>query len=109
MGSRRGDMMRRRDLLQGPGLLAGALALAPALPRQAVGAASADRTDLVVAVGSDITLLDPHFATSASDLGFVFNLYDTLLRRDRSQHILPSLAIEWQLVAATTWDFKLRR
>jgi peptide/nickel transport system substrate-binding protein len=78
------------------------------LPRAAVGATSSDRTNLVIAQGSDITQLDPHFATSASDVGFVFNLYDTLLRIDRDRQIRPSLATGWQIVTGTNWEFKLR-
>ena len=101
-------MIRRRDFLRGSALAGGALALDRALPRPGGATPNADRTNLVIAEGSDITQLDPHYATSASDMGFAFNLYDTLLRRDRDNQIHPALATGWRLGSGTSWEFQLR-
>jgi peptide/nickel transport system substrate-binding protein len=64
--------------------------------------------DLVVGQGTDVSHLDPHYSTSASDVNVYFNLYDNLVMRDESLNLAPGLATSWKLVDAKTWQFKLR-
>jgi peptide/nickel transport system substrate-binding protein len=64
--------------------------------------------DLVIAQGTDVSLLDPHYSTSASDINVFFNLYDNLVMRNESLDLTPGLATSWQLVDENIWQFKLR-
>lgn len=74
--------------------------------RRAQGATSP--SDLVVGEGQDVTGFDPHMSTSGPDTHVSFNLYDTLVRRDPSGNLVPGLAVKWELMAPTTWRFRLR-
>jgi peptide/nickel transport system substrate-binding protein len=62
--------------------------------------------DFVVAQGADVARLDPHFTI---DFCAIFNLYDTLVVRRADNRLHPSLALRWELVTPTTWEFELRR
>jgi peptide/nickel transport system substrate-binding protein len=64
--------------------------------------------DLVIGQGTDVSLLDPHYSTSASDINVFFNLYDNLVMRDENLNLTPGLAASWRLVDDNTWQFKLR-
>src|SRR5919106_4057017 len=64
--------------------------------------------DLVIGQGTDVSLLDPHYSTSASDINVFFNLYDNLVMRDENLNLTSGLATSWKLVDDKTWQFKLR-
>ena len=65
--------------------------------------------DLVIGQGTDVSHLDPHYSTGASDVNVYFNLYDNLVMRDEHLNLAPGLAMSWQLVNDKTWQFKLRQ
>jgi peptide/nickel transport system substrate-binding protein len=69
-----------------------ALALVCGLPVWAVS------RDLVIGQGTDVSHLDPHYSTGASDVNVYFNLYDNLVMRDEHLNLAPGLAMSWQLV-----------
>jgi peptide/nickel transport system substrate-binding protein len=69
----------------------------------------ASARDLVIGQGTDVSLLDPHYSTSASDINVFFNLYDNLVLRDQDLNLTPGLATSWQIVDDKTWQFKLRQ
>ncbi len=96
------DLSRRTLLRKTGGVLASAVGgLAPwALAQEARS------RDLVIAQGTDVARLDPHYST---DLGALFVLYDTLVARRRDHRLYPSLALTWKLVGPTIWEFQLRR
>jgi len=64
--------------------------------------------DLVIGQGTDVSHLDPHYSTSASDVNVFFNLYDNLVLRDEQLNLTPGLATSWKLMDEKTWQFKLR-
>jgi peptide/nickel transport system substrate-binding protein len=64
--------------------------------------------DLVIGQGTDVSHLDPHYSTSASDINVFFNLYDNLGLRDEQLKLTPGLATSWKLIDEKTWQFKLR-
>jgi peptide/nickel transport system substrate-binding protein len=68
----------------------------------------ASARDLVIGQGTDVSLLDPHYSTSASDVNVFFNLYDNLVLRDEKLNLTPGLATSWKLIDDKTWQFKLR-
>ncbi|KAA0969822.1 ABC transporter substrate-binding protein [Aureimonas fodinaquatilis] len=57
--------------------------------------------------GENITM-DPHSTTEFTTVGFLSNIYEGLVRRDREMQIEPALAAEWTLESPTVWRFKLR-
>ncbi len=42
-------------------------------------------------------------------MNVLYNMYDTLVARDRSGKLVPGLAESWQSIDATTWELKLRK
>lgn len=58
---------------------------------------------------TDPQTLDPHAVNSAPVLGFLNNVYEGLVRRDKNMAIEPSLATSWEPLGANGWRFHLRR
>jgi len=56
----------------------------------------------------DITTLDPHANNEGFTNAFLDNIFDTLATRGKDLKVVPSLALSWQAVDATTMRFKLR-
>ena len=84
---------------------------APAAQPTAVTAslkAMADKRNLVVVTGSDITTLDPHMNTAVNNITISFQLFDNLTTRDPDLKLIPQVATEWKTLNDTTWEFKLR-
>lgn len=65
--------------------------------------------DLVIALGADVTSVDPHVLNAAPNNSIGEHVFDTLVRRDARQRFTPGLAESWRTVGDTTWEFKLRR
>jgi peptide/nickel transport system substrate-binding protein len=65
--------------------------------------------DLIIGQGTDVSLLDPHYSTSASDINVFFNLYDNLVLRNEDLDLTPGLATSWKLGDERTWQFTLRQ
>ena len=70
--------------------------------------AAAESTDTTVTVGRpvDVVGLDPGFLTE--DAAVVDNIFDTLVTRDDEENLIPGLALSWEQVEPTRWEFKLR-
>ena len=56
----------------------------------------------------DPTTMDPQARSDLFVSSFDFNMYETLVRRDRNLRLEPALATEWANINPTTWRFKLR-
>jgi len=102
------DVTRRTLLSRAAGLIGGGLVAEALLPRAAAAQATG-KTELIVSQGGDITHLDPHLATTTTNVTVTFNLFDHLVSRHHDGKLHPSLATEWKLVNPTLWQFKLRR
>jgi peptide/nickel transport system substrate-binding protein len=63
----------------------------------------------IIGQGVETQTLDPHGTTETNTLGVIMNIYEALVRRDRTMAIEPALATEWHLINPTTWRFKLRQ
>lgn len=57
---------------------------------------------------SDPQTMDPHAVSSAPVLGFLNNVYEGLVRRDKSMKIEPALATSWEALGTDGWRFNLR-
>ncbi|MEM9523657.1 MAG: ABC transporter substrate-binding protein [Pseudomonadota bacterium] len=59
---------------------------------------------------TDPQTMDPHAVNSAPVLGFLNNIYEGLVRRDKGMRIEPALAESWEPIGAGEgWRFRLRR
>lgn len=60
------------------------------------------------AEATDPQTMDPHAVNSAPVLGFLNNVYEGLVRRNKEMKIEPSLAVSWEALGGDGWRFKLR-
>jgi peptide/nickel transport system substrate-binding protein len=71
-------------------------------------AASAQAADLTIGVATEITSVDPHFHNLGPNNDFALHIFDRLVHQGLNQELKPGLAVSWQPVDDTTWEFKLR-
>lgn len=64
--------------------------------------------DLVLAVLSDASSLDPAGSNDVPSSVVQANIYETLVKRDDENNIIPGLAEEWKDIDEKTYEFKLR-
>ncbi|WP_102108067.1 ABC transporter substrate-binding protein [Oceaniglobus roseus] len=77
-----------------------AIALLAAMPAMA--------EDLVLGLRAGPDSIDPHWSTLGSQAEALRHIYDTLVDVDENLQLKPGLAVSWEAVDDTTWDFKLR-
>lgn len=70
---------------------------------------TASAAELRWASPTDPQTMDPHAANSAAVLGFLNNVYEGLVRRDRNMQIEASLAEKWEPLGTDGWRFYLRK
>lgn len=97
-------MLRKRSLLIALPVLLLAVFLALS------GCGGGEKEDAVLRVGIDTSLstCDPHMTGDYADMVVLLNLFDPLVRRNNSGELQPSLALSWELIEDTVWEFKLR-
>lgn len=57
---------------------------------------------------TDPQTLDPHASNTAPVLGFLNNVYEGLVRRDKQMQVEPALATSWEKLEEGGWRFNLR-
>ena len=72
-----------------------------------VGCAAA--ADLSIALGADVTSIDPHYLAAQPNINIGWHVFDALTRVDSRARLIPGIAASWRAVDATTWEFKLRK
>lgn len=70
--------------------------------------APAAAEDLVIGLDSESTSIDPHYHNLGPNNQLGFMMFDRLANPDERQNFKPGLAVSWQPVDSTTWEFKLR-
>ncbi|MEN8894431.1 ABC transporter substrate-binding protein [Planktotalea arctica] len=86
------------------------LSYAAAIALLAPLAPLANAEEFTWAVTTDPQTMDPHAVNSAPVLGFLNNIYEGLVRRDREMAIEPALALSWEPIGAGEgWRFNLRQ
>ncbi|MEK5040803.1 glutathione ABC transporter substrate-binding protein [Sporosarcina sp. FSL K6-3457] len=65
--------------------------------------------DLVLAVLSDASSLDPAGSNDVPSSVVQANIYETLVNRDDDNNIIPGLAEKWEAIDDTTYEFTLRQ
>lgn len=64
--------------------------------------------ELVLAVLSDASSLDPAGSNDVPSSVVQANIYETLVNRDDENNIIEGLATEWEAIDDSTYEFKLR-
>ena len=63
---------------------------------------------LRIAVGAQVTSLDPHFYNISPNSAFSSMVYSSLLTLDEAGALQPELALSWRPIGNDGWEFKLR-
>ncbi|MDQ1081292.1 ABC transporter substrate-binding protein [Pseudoroseomonas cervicalis] len=71
-------------------------------------ASHARAQSLTMAVGAQVTSLDPHYHALSPNLAVATMIFDTLTQFDSESRLEPGLAESWTPVGETVWEFKLR-
>ena len=72
-------------------------------------AATATAADLSIAVGADVTSIDPHYHNLTPNNNIAEHIFDTLVTKDPQSRLKPALATAWKAVDDLTWEFTLRK
>jgi peptide/nickel transport system substrate-binding protein len=83
-------------------VLAAALVFAHVTP-------SLQAADLSVALGADVTSIDPHFHNLTPNNNIGQHVFDTLVAKDAAGKLKPALAESWRAIDELTWEFRLRK
>ncbi|HZU68321.1 MAG TPA: ABC transporter substrate-binding protein [Ktedonobacteraceae bacterium] len=75
---------------------------------QATNSSSKFGGNIKVGLDADVTTLDPLLSTSLYDRQVMLNIYDTLVRLDANNSIVPDLATSWSYTSPTQLVFTLR-
>ena len=65
--------------------------------------------DINIALGADVTSIDPHFHNLTPNNNIGHHVFETLVGRDARGRLIPALAESWRTVDDLTWEFKLRK
>lgn len=68
---------------------------------------AAQARPLTIAVGSDVTSLDPHFHNTAINHATGDHIYEPLTFQDAQGQVIPNLARSFRLIDDHTWEFEL--
>jgi peptide/nickel transport system substrate-binding protein len=69
---------------------------------------AASAADLRLGIAVEPDSIDPHYHNFGGNKGLMPNVFDALTSIDPQDHLTPSLALSWQLIDSTTWEFRLR-
>lgn len=94
-----------RRLLVGASLAA-SVALTTAWPTMSF---SQEVKDLVIALSTPVTTVDPHFHNLTPNNGMAAHVFETLVKTDAALKTYPGLAESWKALSDTEWEFKLRK
>lgn len=67
-----------------------------------------EESELVIALASDATSLDPHGANDGNSLYIMSTMYDKLVYLDKDLNITPGLAESLEPISDTVWEAKIR-
>ncbi len=63
---------------------------------------------LRMAVGAQVTSIDPHYHNISPNNAFATMVFGTLLDTDGNSKLVPGMAENWRPIADDVWEFKLR-
>jgi len=74
-----------------------------------LGSAYATAADLSIAVGADVTSIDPHYHNLTPNNNIAEHIFETLITKDPKSLLKPALAVSWKAIDDLTWEFRLRK
>ena len=69
---------------------------------------SATAADISIAIGADVTSIDPHYHNLTPNNNIAEHIFETLVTKDPKSLLKPALAVSWKTIDDLTWEFKLR-
>ncbi len=69
----------------------------------------AQAADLTIGLSTPVTSLDPHFHNLTPNNSLGRHVFETLIRQDEKQTMLPGLAESWKALSDLEWEVKLRK
>ncbi len=73
------------------------------------GTACAHAADLSIALGADVTSIDPHYHNLTPNNNIGEHIFETLITKDAKSQLKPALAVSWKPIDDLTWEFRLRK
>ncbi|MEO7729255.1 MAG: ABC transporter substrate-binding protein [Burkholderiales bacterium] len=73
------------------------------------GSTFANAADISIAVGADVTSIDPHYHNLTPNNNIAEHIFETLVTKDPKSLLRPALAVSWKAIDDLTWEFKLRK
>ena len=64
--------------------------------------------DFVIATISDAVTLDPAGSNDVPSRDIQFNIFERLINQNEQMELEPGLAVSWEAIDETTWEFQLR-
>ena len=64
---------------------------------------------LTLGLGSEPTSIDPHYHNLGPNNQMAQHIFTRLVEQDEQQRLTTGLAVSWQPIDETTWEFKLRK
>jgi len=80
----------------------------PATAASGSGSTGKPIDKVVFLQGAEVRFFDPTLRFSSTDANANRNIYDPLVAFDSDFNLIPALAVKWESVDNTTWQFKLR-
>ena len=75
----------------------------------AFAAPPARAADISIALGADVTSIDPHFHNLTPNNNVANHIFETLVTKDARGQLRPGLAESWRPIDDLTWEFRLRK
>ncbi len=64
--------------------------------------------ELKIGVSIETNSIDPMFSTTSPNAMLARHFFDELVLQDERQRLKPGLALSWQAIGPTVWEFRLR-
>ncbi|MGQ0525205.1 MAG: ABC transporter substrate-binding protein [Betaproteobacteria bacterium] len=71
--------------------------------------AGSGAAELSIALGADVTSIDPHFHNLTPNNNVGGHVFEPLVTKDARGKLTPGLAESWRTVDDLTWEFRLRK
>jgi peptide/nickel transport system substrate-binding protein len=65
--------------------------------------------DLSIALGADVTSIDPHFHNLTPNNNVANHIFESLVGKNPRGQLAPALAESWRPIDELTWEFRLRK
>ncbi len=75
----------------------------------ALSLAPARAAELSIALGADVTSIDPHYHNLTPNNNIAEHVFETLVTKDARSKLKPALAESWRALDDLTWEFRLRK